>query len=178
MAKYREIRGQVYKIYDGAGLAEIPDYDFKGNVLIQKRTYTEDTTQHPDWTSIGSVNLETETYATATEYDALNRPVKLTTPDNGETNYTYDRSGLLKTVEVENIHSLDTDIVNNIEYNAKGQRSKVQYENGTTTTYEYDVFTFRVRRIRTTRHSDSKELQDLRYWYDPVGNITLQKDLA
>ncbi|WP_160370492.1 RHS repeat domain-containing protein [Sphingobacterium humi] len=178
MAKYREIRGQVYKIFDGAGVSETPDYDFKGNVLIQKRTYTEDATQHPDWTSIGSVNLETATYETATVYDALNRPVKLTTPDNGETTYTYDKGGLLKTVEVENVHSLDTEIVNNIEYDAKGQRTKVQYGNGTTTTYEYDEYTFRVKRIRTTRHSDSKELQDLRYWYDPIGNVTLQKDLA
>ncbi|MVZ63769.1 RHS repeat protein [Sphingobacterium humi] len=176
--KAKNLRGQVYKIYDGAGVAETPDYDFKGNPLIQKRTYTEDATQHPDWTSIGSVNLETETYDTATEYDTLNRPVKLTTPDDGETKYTYDKGGLLKTVEVENVHSLDTEIVNNIEYDTKGQRTKVQHENGTTTSYEYDEFTFRVRRIRTTRHSDSKELQDLRYWYDPVGNVTLQKDLA
>jgi len=35
-----------------------------------------------------------------------------------------------------------------------------------------------VKRIRTTRSSDSAVLQDLQYWYDPVGNITLQKDLA
>ncbi len=73
---------------------------------------------------------------------------------------------------------MDTNIVKKIAYDAKGQRTKIQYENGTTTTYQYDEFTFRVRRIRTTRHSDSKELQDLHYRYDPVGNITLQKDDA
>lgn len=33
-------------------------------------------------------------------------------------------------------------------------------------------------RIKTTRSSDSAELQDLKYWYDPVGNITLQRDDA
>jgi len=176
--KAHNLRGQIFKIYDGAGLVHIPEYDFKGNPLAQVRTYTDDATQHPDWTVIASVILETETYTTTTQYDALNRPVKLTTPDTGITSYTYDKGGLLKAVVIENVHSLDTDIVNNIEYDAKGQRSKIQYENGTTTTYEYDAFTFRVKRIRTTRHSDSKVLQDLHYWYDPVGNITMQKDDA
>jgi len=176
--KQHNLRDKPYMLYDGAGLIKTPDYDFKGNPLTQERAYTEDATQHPDWTTIGNVNLETETYETATAYDALNRPTQMTTPDNGITDYTYDKSGLLKTVSVDNVHSLDTDIVNNIEYDAKGQRQKIQYKNGATTTYEYDAFTFRVRNIKTTRASDGKILQDLQYWYDPVGNITLQKDGA
>lgn len=32
--------------------------------------------------------------------------------------------------------------------------------------------------IKTTRNSDSAVLQDLKYWYDPVGNITTQQDAA
>jgi RHS repeat-associated protein len=176
--KLYNLRGKPCKVYDGAGLTAIRDYDFKGNTLAQIRTYTEDATAHPDWTTIGSVDMEAETYETATAHDALNRPVTLVTPDGGKTNYTYDKGGLLYSVEVEGVHDLDTEIVNTITYDAKGQREKIQYENGATTTYEYDAFTFRVRRIRTTRTSDSKVLQDLQYWYDPVGNITLQKDGA
>lgn len=104
--------------------------------------------------------------------------MQIITPDNGKTAYTYDRGGLLQKIWIENVHALNTDIITNTEYDAKGQRQKVQYKNGTTTTYQYDEFTFRVRQIRTTRHSDNKTLQDLQYWYDPIGNITLQKDLA
>ena len=55
---------------------------------------------------------------------------------------------------------------------------KIKFENGATTTYEYDPYTFRVTRILTTRSSDSAVLQDLNYWYDPVGNITIQEDAA
>jgi|GEM_PF-2624045 len=176
--KLHNLRGKPHKVYDGAGLVAINDYDFKGNAIAPIRTYTEDATEHPDWTTIGNVDMEAEIYETVTLHDALNRPVTLVTPGGGKTNYTYDKSGLLKTVAVENVHSLDTDIVNNITYDAKGQREKIQYENGATTTYEYDAFTFRVRRIRTTRTSDNKVLQDLQYWYDPIGNITLQKDGA
>jgi len=149
-------------------------YDFKGNLLISVRTYTQDATQHPNWG--GTVAMETDTYTTAGTFDALNRPVTVTTPEGGITEYTYDKGGMLKTVTVDNVHSLDTGIVNNIEYDAKGQRQQVQYGNGTAMNYTYDPDTFRVTRIRTLR--GTTVLQDLQYWYDPVGNITLQKDGA
>jgi YD repeat-containing protein len=105
--------------------------------------------------------------------------VMITIHNTGETNYTYDKGGQLYSVDVDNIGSLlTTDIVNSIQYNAKGQRTRIQYENGSTTTYEYDPNTFRVTRIRTTRAGDSETLRDLKYWYDPVGNITIQQDDA
>ena len=57
--------------------------------------------------------------------------------------------------------------------------------NGTITRYDYDEKTFRLRQLRTTRPTydppfptyrgdltDVKVLQQLRYTYDPVGNIT------
>ncbi|MCF8449456.1 MAG: FG-GAP-like repeat-containing protein [Taibaiella sp.] len=172
------LRGHMYKVYDGAGLQTIHDYDFKKKPLNAIRKYTTHHTTHPDWTTIASVAMETEEYTTATKYDALERLLTVTTPDTGVTSYEYERSGMLFKVRVDDVHSLDTDIVNEIYYNSKGQRLKTKYENGATTTYEYDVKTYRVTRIRTTRSSDSAVLQDLLYWYDPVGNITLQKDDA
>jgi len=116
-------------------------------------------------------------YTTQTLLDALNRPVEFITPDDGHTFYTYMESGLLDSVAVEDVHTLDTDIINAIEYNAKGQRTKVVYENNTATFYEYDAKTYRVKRIRTLRDG-TDVLQDLKYWYDAVGNITTQKDDA
>ncbi len=65
-----------------------------------------------------------------------------------------------------------------IEYDARGQRTRIQYANYTSTKYEYDPLTFRVRRILTIRSSDSRVLQDLRYFYDAAGNITTQRDDA
>lgn len=77
--------------------------------------------------------------------------------------------------------SLATGIINNITYNSKGQRERVDYENGSTTEYVYDEHTFRLIRIHTHRPKSGggvESLQDLQYWYDPVGNITLQRDAA
>ncbi len=44
-----------------------------------------------------------------------------------------------------------TAFVANINYNAKGQRTLIQYGNGAATTYEYDAKTFRLTRLKTTR---------------------------
>ncbi|MGN6569347.1 MAG: toxin TcdB middle/C-terminal domain-containing protein, partial [Flavipsychrobacter sp.] len=174
------LKGMPYKVYDGAGLTTIPSYDFKGNHNTKVRQYVADYTHHPDWTTIGSVAMETATYTTAMTYDALNRPVTITTPDNGVTTYAYEKTGLLYSVGIVNIHGLSSTIISGITYDAKGQRQKVQeaYQNGggtvtntTTTAYTYDANTFRVTEIKTTRSSDNTVLQDLKYWYDPVGNI-------
>jgi YD repeat-containing protein len=63
-----------------------------------------------------------------------------------------------------------------VDYNARGQRVVVEHGNGTVTRYEYDPATFRVRRATTTRGAE--HLQDLRYVYDPHGNVTAVRDAA
>ena len=73
---------------------------------------------------------------------------------------------------------LPTDFVTSIEYDARGQRQRIEYGNGTLTTYEHDPLTFRLRRLHTTNTAETIEHQDLRYTYDPVGNITEIRDLA
>ena len=172
------LRGAIYKIYDGAGVETIPDYDFKGSPISFIRQFVTDPTQSPDWTTISGVSMEPTLYNEAQAYDALGRTVSITTPDNAVTTYTYDLTGSLFSVAVSGVHSLTTDIVNEVYYDALGRRLKIKYENGATTTYAYDPDTFRVIEITTTRSSDSAVLQDLKYWYDPIGNIAIQEDAA
>ena len=75
--------------------------------------------------------------------------------------------------------------IQEIRYNAKGQKELLKLGNGTITRYDYDEKTFRLRQLRTTRPTyapsfpqyrsdlkDTKVLQQLLYTYDPVGNIT------
>jgi len=180
--KDHNLRGQLYQTKDGAGIVTVPDYDFKGNPLGSARQYTADPRRHPYWQT--PVAMEEDgsgnpvLYTMSTVYDALSRPVTITTPEGGETQHTYNKTGLLQATDISGVHGLSDEVVLDTKYDAKSQRKKEQYGNGTTSTYEYDPSTLRVTRIRTTRHSDSKELQDLRYWYDPVGNVTLLKDLA
>ena len=71
-----------------------------------------------------------------------------------------------------------TNFVSNIDYDAKGQRERIQYGNGATTRYSYDPKTFRLTQLYTTRNSGVDILQDLNYSYDPVGNITQIVDKA
>jgi hypothetical protein len=66
--------------------------------------------------------------------------------------------------------------VNDIDYNAKGQRTLIEYGNRVTTSYDYDPETFRLTQLQTMRSGTA--LQDLRYTYDPVGNITHIQDDA
>lgn len=182
------LRGQLYQHKDGAGTVTVAGYDFKGMPTSSTRQYVADATTRPDWA--GTPTMETDSYITATTTDALGRPQTITnkTDDgttvttNGNTNYTYEEAGMLYSVDIDGVGTLDKDIINKIEYNAKGQRTEVQYQHTgltSTTKYTYDDKTFRVTNIRTTKsNAPNDAVQDLQYWYDPVGNITLQRDAS
>jgi len=140
-----------------------------------------DLTDTGDIAEAASPFLETQEYASHTEYDALNRPISLTTPDGSVNLPTYNEAGLLDKVQAcLRGASVDdtTPFVTNINYDANGQRELVEYANGVYTEYTYDPLTFRVIRIRTIRTKDNACLQDLNYTYDPVGNITELRDNA
>lgn len=70
-----------------------------------------------------------------------------------------------------------TPFVTAIQYNERGQRRYITFNNNTHTNYEYDEKTFRLTRLKTNR-STSELLQDLNYTYDAVGNIVEQVDGA
>src|SRR5205085_3441386 len=91
----------------------------------------------------------------------------------------YNEANLLERVKarLRGAASL-THFVTNIDYNSKGQRELIEYGNGVRTAYAYDPLTFRLARLTTRRGSDQRLLQDLRYTYDPVGNITEMRDDA
>ena len=176
------LRGQVYQVRDGAGTVTNPNYDFKGNLLMGQRVLLQDYKRQVDW-AISPV-LESETFLTSTTYDALNRPITLTTPDQSIHRPTYNEANLLDKVEV-NLRGAEQDgdliwtpFVNDIDYDAKGQRERIEYGNGVETGYEYDQKTFRLVRLTTTRATQPQLLQELRYTYDPVGNITKISDDA
>jgi RHS repeat-associated protein len=190
-AEALNLRGKVYQQYDGAGALTNERYDFKGNLLNGNRRLALEYKQQVDWAPLALLTdaqalaappnalLESETFTTSTEFDALNRPTRLTTPDNSQIRPTYNEANLLERVDV-NLRGAaqSTSFVSGVSYDAKGQRLQIDYGNGTTTKYEYDEKTFRLTRLRTARASDAAQLQDLSYAYDPVGNITAIRDDA
>ncbi|MDQ4142640.1 MAG: RHS repeat-associated core domain-containing protein, partial [Actinomycetota bacterium] len=168
-ARRLNLRLQTFRQYDGAGVVTNEAYDFKGNLLRTSRQLAKEYRHTLDWT--GAVALEEQHYATHTSFDALNRPVTLTTPDSSVVRPHYNKANLLERLDA-NIHGAEeaTEFVAGIDYNARGQRTVCAYGNGVRTTYDYDQMTFRLSRLRTLR--DHGRLQDLGYTYDPAGNIT------
>ncbi|TCB90301.1 RHS repeat protein, partial [Kosakonia quasisacchari] len=62
-------------------------------------------------------------------------------------------------------------IVKSLTYSAAGQKLREEHGNGVVTTYSYEAETQRLVGIKTERATTTKVLQDLRYEYDPVGNV-------
>lgn len=176
-AAARNLRGKPWKHFDTAGVVENIAHDFKGNPLQSSRTLLKDYKTTPDWAN--NPALENETFTSATRYDALNRPMQMTLPDKSIVVPEYNEANLLESLSARLRGSNDpTPFVTNIDYNAKGQRTRIQYANDTTTRYDYEPETDRLIRLLTTAENGVRVLQDLNYTYDPVGNITRQFDNA
>lgn len=174
-AETSNLRGQAVQLFDQAGVVTSPLYDFKGNPLRNQRQLAQEYKRTLDWSV--AVPLEAEIFKSSTKYDALNRPMEATAPDNSVIRPSYNEANLLERVEASlRGAATSTPFVTNIDYDANGQRQRIDYGNGTSTSYEYDPLTFRLVHLKTRRGAES--LQDLGYTYDPVGNITHISDDA
>ncbi len=189
------LRGQVFQQYDGAGVVTSELFDYKGNLMQSNRRLALEYRQIVDWLALSALTdinaigaaaeslLELETFSSESQYDALNRPISMITPDGSITLPSYNEANLLEHMNVR-LRGADTEtlFVANIDYDAKGQRERITYatRDGTnfTTRYEYEPDTFRLSRLLTERHRDGEMLQNLNYTYDPAGNITSIRDHA
>jgi RHS repeat-associated protein len=208
-ARNRNLLGVPVLHRDEAGLVSIDSVDFKGNVVQSTRRViadapvlaTYETAENwqvapfrVDWTPRPGQTqaqrdaelLDPAGYATATQYDALNRVKRTFLPTDVEGQHrivyaTYSRAGALTRVQVDTtVH------VQHIAYDAKGQQTLIAYGNGVMTRHAYDPRTFRLTRLRTepytrtgaTYRPSGPALQDYAYDYDLVGNILAVHDRA
>ncbi len=186
------MRGKVVQLFDQAGVVTSDEYDFKGNLLRNQRQLAIEYKTTLNWAAV--VPLEAETFVSRTGYDALNRPTELTAPDNSVIRPTYNEANLLERVEA-NLRgaAVPTPFIFDIDYDAKGQRTLIDYGNGVRTTYEYDPLTFRLIHLLTRRDAvaflndcpqpppagwPGCQVQNVRYTHDPIGNITDIRDDA
>jgi RHS repeat-associated protein len=182
-AKANNLRGAAYKTIDQSGVYTILKHDFKGNLLSSSRQLLTNYKTSIDLTNSATVILDAAVYTNITEFDAMNRATKIITPHSpamtgSEIIPGYNEAGLLDTISIKIRDAVAaTPFVTNINYNAKGNRESIFYGNNTKTKYTYDKDTFRLVQLLTTRNNGNM-LQDLRYTYDPAGNITRIKDNA
>ncbi|MGB7208380.1 MAG: SpvB/TcaC N-terminal domain-containing protein [Pyrinomonadaceae bacterium] len=173
------LRGKPFAHYDTAGKQQFDEYDFKGNLRRGTRRMSQDYKNTPNWSGVAlDAQLDGADYTFTAEnrFDAVNRVFWSQTPDGSITEPGFNEAGLLETVRVTQNAGAEF-FVKNIDYNEKGQRTRIVYGNDVSTTYSYDRETFRLIRLET-RKADNQLLQDLRYTYDPVGNITHLEDRA
>ncbi|HKV08113.1 MAG TPA: SpvB/TcaC N-terminal domain-containing protein [Thermoanaerobaculia bacterium] len=230
-AEALNLRTRIYQQFDCAGVATharldtggtpLEAYDFKGNLLHSTRRLASDYRAIPDW--LLNPQLETETFESSTRYDALNRPVQSIAPHSSLARAkrnviqpVFNDADLLERVDVwleraiEPTALLDPAVdapspvgVAGSDYNAKGQRLRIDYKNGASTFHGYDPLTFRLTHLYTRRGAAFTEdcdnpqpppptmaapdippqgkacgLQNLRYTYDPIGNIAYIQDDA
>lgn len=231
LAQNLNLRTRIYRHFDSAGVATnarldangnpTAAYDFKGNLLHSTRRLVSDYKAIPDW--LLDPQLDAETFEGSTRYDALNRPIQSIAPHSNLARAkrniiqpVFNEANLLERVDVwleraaepgalldpytEQASSVG---VANIDYDAKGQRLRIDYKNGASTFYDYDELTFRLTHLYTRRgvaftedcdnptpppptiaapdtppQGKSCGLQNLHYTYDPVGNITHIRDDA
>jgi len=171
----KNLRGEVVQNFDQAGVITSNAYDFKGNLLSSSRQLAVEYKTTLNWSN--ELSLETQIYTSRTSYDAFNRPTKLIAPDNSVIRPTYNEANFLEQVEA-NLRGASEAVsfVADIDYDAKGRRTLIEYGNGVKTFYEYDPLTFRLTQLQSLRGAE--RLQDLSYTYDPVGNITHISDDA
>lgn len=225
-AELRNLRGKLYLHLDQAGAVTSEAHDFKGNLLRAARRIAMEYKRAIDWSTVDAavpanpttplvpdtleaalvllVKDEDKAYTSRTMYDALSRPIMLTTPHTGAMRPNvirpgYNEANLLERVDA-NLRSTTVDgqpvwtaFIINIDYNAKGQRRRIDYGNGVGTFYEYDPLTFRLAHLLTRRDAvafpddcpqpppagwPGCQVQNLHYTYDPAGNITHIRDDA
>lgn len=192
-------------------------YDFKGNLLFSTRRLATRYLEIPDWSQNPPLQLDVEFFESSTRYDALNRPIQSIAPHSSVTRVghpnkfniiqpVFNEANLLDRVDVwleraaepaallaPNAVAPSPVGVADIEYDAKGQRLRIDYKNNASTFYSYDPLTFRLNKLLTKRKAvdfpgddpqavdpgwPGKQVQNLHYTYDPVGNITHFQDDA
>lgn len=220
-AEALNLRTRIFRHSDSAGIATnagleadgrpTEAYDFKGNLLRSTRRLVSDYKDIPDWSR--NPALDIEIFEAGSRYDALNRAIQSIAPhsSDGRDQFNviqpaFNAANLLERVDVwleraaEPVALLDAQAerpspvgVANIDYDAKGQRQRIDYKNGASTRYDYDPLTFRLTRLLTQRNATDfpgdnpqpsiagwpgRQVQNLSYTFDPAGNITHIRDDA
>lgn len=174
----KNLRGQVFRHYDTGGLIEMTGgYDFKGKPVLAKRKLFSKYKEVANWTNTNILtDLEADEFIFTTQTDALGRIKQQVAPDGSIITPSYNETGLLNGETVQHVDPAETiTYIKDIDYDEKGQRSKIVYGNDVTTRFTYDATTYRLKRLESKRMNNDP-LQDWYYTYDASGNITHIED--
>lgn len=180
--KAQNLAGQCISHYDTAGLAQTSSVALTGVPLTVSRRLLKGA-DNPDvvadWQGgdISAWNdlLETTTYSSQSTSDATGAMMTSIDAKGNQQRMAYDVAGLLCGSWLTVKDGAEQTIVRSLTYSAAGQKLREEHGNGVVTTYIYEPTTQRLSGIKTERPAGhvagAKVLQDLRYEYDPAGNV-------
>ena len=150
--------GKIRSITDASGTLEY-EYGKLGEVTKETRTLATHLNR----------NNPTETAVMEYRSDYLGRMQWIVYPDGEKITYGYDNGGQVVSVTGEH-YGYEFKYVTNILYDEYGQRTRIDYGNGTFTEYTYNT----ARRWLDTIKTENKwgqSYQNITYSFDAVGNV-------
>ena len=149
---------RILRIDDASGTLEY-EYGRLGEITKETRTLATHLNR----------NSPAETAVMEYRSDYLGRMQHIVYPDGEKVIYGYDRGGQVVSVTGEN-YGHEFSYVTNILYDQYGQRTRIDYGNGTFTEYSYDPARRWLDSIRT-EGKWGQAYQNIAYSFDAVGNV-------
>lgn len=189
----RNLLGVAYLTFDQGGLLRTEEMDFKSTPVRVATVLAKEYRHSIDWSDLATETdlaalerrateaLEIdEPYTLQSEYDALDRPTKVTVTDGSIFLPRYDAANMLVSLKVQirgrgEFH----EFLKGQDFDAKGQKQSTHLGNNVVSRYFYNPKTFRLEHLFTNGPSSGEQhraLQDLRYTSDPVGNVVEVRD--
>lgn len=175
-ARRRNLRGRQIAVRDPAGERRIDLYDPGGQILVSAFQMRTQVDIEPDWRQ--ATPLEAEVIHSVATFDGIGRVVSDTLADGSVRRYEYDGGGALTRIRLTTPDGLisNVPILDGVEVGSRGERYATTLGNGARITYAYDPATDRLAQQTSTM--GARTLQQLRYTYDPIGNIVRIADAA
>ncbi len=181
------LNGKVYKHYGEEGLNTYPAYSIYGGPSRTEQRVRPEYKTEVAWDKASMQAIEQEpAWVMTYVYNAHGSVTENSLPDGSVLQVGYDEAGIQRTLSHKPKGGKMEPHIVDIQYDANGSRTLVRYANDVHTRYTYEDTTLHLLRMHSTRAEKDagngkpgvKVLQDLRYTYDPSGNITRKEDLA
>ncbi|MGJ0623513.1 RHS repeat-associated core domain-containing protein [Xenorhabdus bovienii] len=174
----QNLSGNYIRHYDIAGLNLTNSIALTSLPLSISRQLLKDDAS-ADWPgndeSVWRARLSPEVFTTTATFDATGTLLTQTDAKKNTQRMAYDVAGLLCGSWLTLKGQSEQIILKSQTYSAAGQKLREEHGNGVVTIYRYETETQRLIGIKTERpagHSaGAKVFQDLRYDYDPIGNV-------
>ncbi|WP_368927909.1 RHS repeat domain-containing protein [Proteus columbae] len=174
--------GKCIEHYDTAGKKTVDSFSLLGAVLSETQQLYYGSYINWDSDNEDDSIERAEKFITQYTYDATGAVLEETDAKGNKRRIAYDIAGFVKQTWLTLKGQSEQTILRSLSYSAAGQKLREENGNGLVTTYEYEPETQRLLHVKTQRPQGhvlgAKIMQDLRYEYDPVGNIICLKNDA